>query len=107
MPETEDIVTRLREFGCCLVSHPVANGTIERTEEAGELLIQAATTIATLRAEVEGLRADAERLDLLEGEYERERQAILNHRPMPDSLFRMNMPITRAAIDAVKAGKEA
>lgn len=95
MPETEDIVTRLR-----------AAAELWRGVHLGRCFSEAATTIATLRAEVEGLRADAERLDLLEGEYERERQAILNHRPMPDSLFRMNMPITRAAIDAVKAGKE-
>ena len=94
MRETEDIVTRLEDAACAMdqnIDWP--------------LMEEAATTIATLRAEVDGLRADAQRLDWLESEYERERQAILNHRMMPDSLFRMNLPITRAAIDAAKADK--
>lgn len=46
--------------------------------------------------------ADSERLDWLEGESERERGFLRSHgtTDRPDSLFRRNQPITRAAIDS-------
>lgn len=42
------LVERLRQRGYDLRSHPVANGTIDRTEAAGELLIEAAAEIERL-----------------------------------------------------------
>ena len=59
--------------------------------------------IAELEREVETLRKDRERLDWLEGELDRERDAILDSRPIPHSLFRSNMAITRNRIDAARA----
>ncbi len=56
-----DMAEVLHERGSDLTSHPVANGTIADTEHAGELLTAAAAEIKRLRAEVEVLRADAER----------------------------------------------
>lgn len=56
--------------------------------------------LTALRERVAELERDAARLDWLEQEMEREREAIRRHRPPPDSLFRRNMPITRASIDA-------
>lgn len=53
--------------------------------------------VARLAAEVRELRRDRARLDWLESEMERDG----NH-----SLFRQNMPITRAAIDAAMDGGE-
>jgi hypothetical protein len=52
-------------------------------------------------AETAALRTDAERLDWLEGELEREQDLRLaGSLELPRSLFRRNVPITRAAIDA-------
>lgn len=39
------LVERLRQRGSDLRAHPVANGTIDCTEQAGELLIEAATAL--------------------------------------------------------------
>jgi hypothetical protein len=59
--------------------------------------------LAKAREENERLRADAERLDWLEQELEHEQQALqLGLTPAP-SLFRANLPITRAAIDEHRA----
>lgn len=52
---------------------------------------------------------DARRLDWLEGELSREQAWLRSDQPvgkMPPSLFRSNMPITRAAIDAAIAKGE-
>lgn len=59
--------------------------------------------IRALRAQLEECRKDGERVDWLEGELQREEQGL----PPGGSLFRRNMPITRAAIDAAiaKEGK--
>lgn len=52
------------------------------------------------------LEADKLRLDFLEGELEREK-AIMRIGGIPNSLFRRNMPITRAMIDdAMKEQKQ-
>ncbi len=48
LPE-RDLVERLFERGIALRCHPVANGTIEHTEEAGELLVQASRKLDELR----------------------------------------------------------
>lgn len=52
-----DLVRSLRSLGADFRSHPVANGTIERTEEAGELMHEAADEIDRLTAAL----ADRER----------------------------------------------
>lgn len=44
-----DLVERLRERGNALRCHPAANGTLAHTEEAGELLVQAARELESLR----------------------------------------------------------
>ena len=50
-----DLVQRLRERGDALRCHPVANGSIDRIEAAGELLVEAA---AALDAAVAAARAE-------------------------------------------------
>lgn len=40
----------MRTYGCALVSHPVANGTIDHTERAGQMLIDGARELAAARA---------------------------------------------------------
>ena len=40
-----DLVQRLRERGDALRCHPVANGSIDRIEAAGELLVEAAAAL--------------------------------------------------------------
>ncbi len=40
----------MHSFGCNLVSHPVANGTIDHTERAGQMLIDGARELAEARA---------------------------------------------------------
>lgn len=52
-----DLVQSLRSLGADFRSHSVANGTIERTEEAGELMYEAADEIDRLTAAL----ADRER----------------------------------------------
>lgn len=61
-----------------------------------------------LRARAEAAEADARRLDYLERELEVELACVKAGRPYPLSLFRRNMPITRAAraesgLDSVQA----
>lgn len=70
------------------------------------------TNLAHVRAELAAekqARAEAEadtaRLDWLEGEVGRENLAVRNGRPMPNSIFRRNQRITRAAIDAARAAE--
>ncbi len=53
------LVARLRQRGNDLRSHPVANGTIECTEEAGEFLCAAANAIEHMAVQLDGLRFDA------------------------------------------------
>jgi hypothetical protein len=48
---TTTLSTRFRTYGCNLTSHPVANGTIDCTERAGAMLIEAADELDRLRAE--------------------------------------------------------
>ena len=89
MQETEDIVTRLQ--------------AMQRPGSESDLTVmcaEAATTIATLRAEAQELRADAERLD--------SGRIVLAHldefgEPSSTMFCGVNL---RAAIDAAKAGKE-
>lgn len=50
------LVERLRQRGNDLRSHPVANGTIDRTEEAGELLIEAAAELQVYALQRANLR---------------------------------------------------
>lgn len=62
-----------------------------------------------LRSSVDAMEADKARLDWLERELPRE-QALLRactEAQIPVSIFRRNEPITRAAIDAARAGKGA
>jgi len=65
--------------------------------EFAELLDEAA-------AAIEALQADAERLDYLEREKAIEEKYLrdLSRDDRPLALFRRNMPITRAAIDAAR-----
>lgn len=67
--------------------------------------------IAELEAEVAALRRDRERLDWLEGEFQREHDWMMTAQwggnPCPKSLFRKNEPITREAIDAARAAETA
>lgn len=44
------LVERLRQRGNDLRSHPVANSTVDRVEEVGELLHEAAAELQSLRA---------------------------------------------------------
>lgn len=70
-----DLVERLRTRGNDLRCHPVANGTIDATEEAGELLIEAAAaldcgagvgvTTPVAYDEIEQLRAHIDKLRAL------------------------------------------
>lgn len=61
---------------------------------------------AECAAEIAALKADAERLDWLEGEEQREADANrLGTSPYPRSLFRENMPIMRESIDAARASE--
>ena len=88
----EDELARatLQEFGRQIKAE------IARVEAAEALAAQREAENATLRREVE-------RLDWLEGEMRREFNSDRPH----DSLFRRNVPITRAAIDAaIDAAKE-
>jgi hypothetical protein len=62
-----------------------------------------------LRAKVPDLEAalaeaeeDSKRMDYLEGEMAYERRCIEHGQLIPSSLFRRNVPITRAAIDAAR-----
>ena len=48
VPE-RDLVEILRERGNALRCHPAANGTIEHTEQAGELLVRAAEALKAHR----------------------------------------------------------
>ncbi len=61
--------------------------------------------LAAVRCELESARADKARLDWLEGELDREQQALATQTEaqIPVSLFRLNNCITRAAIDAAMA----
>ncbi len=66
------------------------------------MLRSAETERDLLRAEIERLRADKQRLDYLEGEWAAENawrdSGRLSSRPL--SLFRRNVPISRETIDA-------
>jgi hypothetical protein len=62
--------------------------------------IASAHEMADLLEQCLGLVRDKERLDFLESEMQREGGAAVAGVPFPRSLFRQNMPITRAAIDA-------
>lgn len=44
-----DLIERLREHGDELRCHPLSNGTIAHTEQAGELMVQAALEMDQLR----------------------------------------------------------
>jgi len=61
-------------------------------------------------AEARALRRDRERLDWLDGEFEREHEWMVTaqwgNNPYRKSLFRKNEPITRDAIDAAMAAEE-
>ena len=61
--------------------------------------------IARLRAELAGAREDKERMDYLEGELEREgsRHWCDEIGALGGSIFRRNVPVTRAAIDACRS----
>ena len=61
--------------------------------------------IAELEAELAEAREDSNRLDYLEGEMAYERRCIEHGQLIPSSLFRRNVPITRAAIDAARGKK--
>ena len=54
--EARTLVERLQERGYAMRSHPVANGTIACTEEAAELLIEAATDLERMPAAIEAAR---------------------------------------------------
>ena len=45
MDKQTDLISRMLQRGSDFRSHPVANGTIACTEEAGELLIEAAAAL--------------------------------------------------------------
>ncbi len=60
----------------------------------------ARTEMPWLLSQLAEARKDSERLDWLEGERERELEYLNRHGPYIPALFRMNMPITREAIDA-------
>jgi len=47
-------------------------------------------------------REDSKRMDYLEGEMAYEQRCIEHGQLIPSSLFRRNVPITRAAIDAAR-----
>lgn len=61
-------------------------------------------------AEAREGRRDRERLDWLEGEFQREHDWMMTAQwggnPCPKSLFRKNEPITREAIDAARAAEK-
>ena len=54
--EARPLVERLRERGYAMRSHPVENGTIACTEDAAELLIEAAAKIESMPAAIEAAR---------------------------------------------------
>ena len=63
-PLTEELgqmVAKLRERGNAMMCHPVANGTISHTEEAGDLLCEVASLVEKLAAERERSNLDARR----------------------------------------------
>jgi hypothetical protein len=74
------------------------------------IALEAADRIEALERELLAAREDARRLDWLEAEHKREIAWLEIHEPtttMPHSLFRSNMPITRAAIDSAMKGDAA
>ena len=56
-------------------------------------------TVAELEAALAEAREDSKRMDYLEGEMAYEQRCIEHGQRIPSSLFRRNVPITRAAID--------
>jgi len=92
---SEDIVARLREGSRYRVLDGEAADEIERLRADAQNL---AIALGKSHAENAELRKDRERVDWLEGEFQREQGEAV--RPGLRSLFRLNQPITRAAIDA-------
>jgi hypothetical protein len=58
-----------------------------------------------LQAALAEAREDSKRMDYLEGEMAYEQRCIEHGQLIPSSLFRRNVPITRAAIDAARTRK--
>jgi hypothetical protein len=58
--------------------------------------------IAELQSALAEAREDSKRMDYLEGEMAYEQRCIEHGQLIPSSLFRRNVPITRAAIDAAR-----
>jgi hypothetical protein len=78
----------------------VAEWRLQRSRYASAAVLgQIGTRLADALVACAKASEDSERLDWLECEIERE-----NLRPNARSLFRRNMPITRAAIDAARKG---
>jgi hypothetical protein len=101
MSDAQDIVKRLR-------AHGMPEGTAFHNPDS--IFNLAADEIQRLRSELLAAREDARRLDWLEAEHKREIAWLEVHEPtttMPHSLFRSNMPITRAAIDSAMKGDAA
>lgn len=67
--------------------------------EAKTELAEAKAHIAELEAQGKRLRKDEQRLNWLDGEFEREARARISGSNMPGSLFRRNEVITREVID--------
>jgi len=61
--------------------------------------------VATLEAALAEAREDSKRMDYLEGEMAYEQRCIEHGQLIPSSLFRRNVPITRAAIDSARGGR--
>ena len=99
MQETEDIVTRLRNERRATRWTRGADADYPVAWEPHPLCAEAATTIATLRAEVEVLRADAKRYKWL-------RDYHIGDDPLSINLAPAKKRGLDAAIDAAKADKE-
>lgn len=54
---SDDLVEIARIYGCDLTSHPAANGTVEHTERAGQMIRDLVGEIDSLRAAVAAERS--------------------------------------------------
>lgn len=90
---------RVRCLPRCRSDEPMNHGECDCGSQ------QFVSDLRTLLAAYADAARDRERMDWLEGEYEREHIALIERRPLPRSLFRTNNVITRAAIDAARTGE--
>jgi len=74
----------------------------ERWIQEREAWIRQKAECVTLGEKLAEAREDSARLDWLEGEMAYEQRCIEHGQLIPSSLFRRNVPITRAAIDAAR-----